>query len=450
VKRFDFSILVGFLGLFFGTFMIAVRLFPDAPPVQMAQQILREPEQIVEAPFHAVENFFIPDPVRVFGKDHVRVLIVGLDYDYDKLDQESSKQSRSDVIMAMYLDFKNHRIAELSIPRDMVATLPDGRRTKINQAQADGGIKESKEVIAGWLGIPPFDRYVILRIDTSKDLINALGGIDVHVKNSEALRGGGPNGPIDYDDTWGHLHIHLKPGLQHLDGEHAVGYARFRHDWCGDPCRIMRQQQVIHAVVDRIGHNSFNTLTHARQILEVVREDVQTDFQFREELAAVISLGHIEQSAVRTAQVPYIDSVYLPGYGDAIVPDKKKRRELVDAMLYAPEEKTAGPGPALAGTPNGIRVRIENGTNYPEIAERVAAVLRRRGFTVVAIAPSENPDVTSSLIESMPESTAALHRVYRTLASNIPGVRTWNQSDTVDDASDVTVVLGSDAAGMVP
>jgi acetolactate synthase regulatory subunit len=132
------------------------------------------------------------------------------------------------------------------------------------------------------------------------------------------------------------------------------------------------------------------------------------------------------------------------------VPDKKKRRELVDAMLYASEEKTAGPGPALAGRPNGIRVRIENGTNYPEVAERVAAVLRRQGFTVVAIAPSENPDVTSSLIESMPESTAALHRVYRTLASNIPGVRTWNQSDTVDDASDVTVVLGSDAAGMVP
>ena len=34
---------------------------------------------------------------------------------------------------------------------------------------------------------------------------------------------------MDYDDNWGHLHIHLKPGLQHLNGQQAMGFVRFRH-----------------------------------------------------------------------------------------------------------------------------------------------------------------------------------------------------------------------------
>jgi len=96
----------------------------------------------------AVEQIFVPEPATLFGKDHLSVLLIGLDYDYDRLDQETSKSSRSDIIMALNLDFKNHRINEVSIPRDMVATLPNGQKAKINQAQSDGGIKESKAVIA--------------------------------------------------------------------------------------------------------------------------------------------------------------------------------------------------------------------------------------------------------------------------------------------------------------
>jgi len=167
----------------------------------------------------AIEQIFVPDPAKLFGKDHLRVLLVGLDYDYDKLDQETSKSARSDIIMALNLDFKNHRVNELSVPRDMVAILPNGQRAKINQAQSDGGIQESKTVIADWLGIPSFDRYIVMRINTSKDVINAVGGVDVNVQNSDDLMKKGKNGPLDYDDNWGHLHVHLKPGVQHLDGE---------------------------------------------------------------------------------------------------------------------------------------------------------------------------------------------------------------------------------------
>jgi LCP family protein required for cell wall assembly len=287
-----------------------------------------------------VREIAAPDPVALFGKDRIRVLIAGLDYDYDGLDQETSKHSRTDIIMAVSLDFAHHRIEELSVPRDMVATMPDGQRAKINEAQSEGGIAESQRVVAQWLGIPGFDRYVVLRIDTTKDLIDAIGGVDVTVENSDALTHSGPNGPVDYDDSWGHLHVHLKPGLQHLGGAQAVGYARFRHDWCSDPCRIMRQQQVIRAMVDRIEHDRLNTLAHATALLGVIGKDIDTNMSTAEELASAMTFARVSTADIHTAQVPYIGTIELPGYGDSILPDEAKKKALVAAMLLSPAERT--------------------------------------------------------------------------------------------------------------
>jgi LCP family protein required for cell wall assembly len=285
------------------------------------------------SPVEALQHAFVPLPEQVFGKRSLRVLVVGLDYDYNERDIETSAHSRSDIIMAVKLDFARHRIYELSVPRDMVATLPGGATAKINQAQADGGIRESEAVVASWLGVPGFDRYVVLRIDTMKDLINALGGVTVDVQNSAALRHSGPNGPVDYDDSWGHLHVHLKPGERHLDGEQAVGYARFRHDWCSDPCRIMRQQQVIHAILAQIQGNQARTLLHFQSLLDVMHRDVDTDFKANEELSLAAAFAHLDPRQIVTAQVPYVGSVDLPGYGDSIVADEHAKHTLVNRML---------------------------------------------------------------------------------------------------------------------
>ena len=281
----------------------------------------------------SLEQILVPEPQQVFGKNALRVLVVGLDYDYSAQDQETSAHSRSDIIMALKLDFLHHRINELSVPRDMVATMPDGKVAKINEAQSEGGIRESETVVANWLGVPGFDRYVVLRIDTMKDLIDALGGVTLEVKNSNALLHAGPNGPLDYDDSWGHLHVHLKPGVQHLDGTQAVGYARFRHDWCSDPCRIRRQQQVIHALAEQIDKHQLNTLLHVQPLLDVMRKDVETNLTASEEISLAIAFAHVHPSDIVTAQVPYVRSIDVPGYGDSIVPNEEEKRKLVAAML---------------------------------------------------------------------------------------------------------------------
>ena len=135
-----------------------------------------------------ITQIFVPPPQQVFGSQNLLVLIEGLDYDYTAKDEEFSTNSRSDAIWAVNLDFANKRIYQLSIPRDMVATLPNGTQGKINEAQSDGGVTEAKSVIANWLGIPGFDRYVVLRIDATKEFIAAIGGIDVDVKSSDCFQ----------------------------------------------------------------------------------------------------------------------------------------------------------------------------------------------------------------------------------------------------------------------
>lgn len=406
-------------------------------------------------PVTAITQVFVPTPQQVFGKSNLLVLVEGLDYDYTPSDEEYSSNSRSDVIWAVNLDFANKRVDELSIPRDMIATMPNGTLAKINEAQSDGGVNEAKSVIAHWLGISGFDHYVILRIDATKQFIGAIGGVNVYVKSSDCLRykTDCTRDLLDYDDTWGHLHIHLKEGMQHLTGEQAVAYMRFRHDWCSDPCRIMRQQQVLHAVVDKLRDDRFNTLMHLADLLGVFRKYVQTDLTDSELLAIAAYYQGMPNSAIVSAQVPYTDDVNLPGYGDSLVPDTAARAHLVAMMLTAPPTALASPDPlALAAIPPAtLRVDVENGSGVTGAARRVATMLRQAGFTIGDIGDAQRSDYAATEIHEHSSVTFAGAKVREALPPSLRNAAVVPDSTpsaspeaTATSTSDVTVIVGSD------
>ena len=406
-------------------------------------------------PVTAITQIFVPMPQQVFGKPNLVVLVEGLDYDYTASDEEYSKNSRSDVIWAVNLDFTNKRIYQLSIPRDMIATLPNGAQGKINQAQSDGGVKEAKSVIAQWLGIPGFDRYVVLRIDATKQFITAIGGVNVYVKSSNCLHFNTncTGDTLDYDDTWGHLHIHLKEGMQHLNGEQAVAYMRFRHDWCSDPCRIKRQQQVLRALVDKLKGDRFNTLVHLGSLLGVFQRYVQTDFTDSELLSIADYYQGIANSAIVSNQVPYTADVDLPGYGDSLVPDTSARAHLAATMLVA--HPTPLPSPdalALAAIPaRTLRVDVENGSGITGAAGRVATMLRHAGFTIGDIGDAQRSDYAATEIHEHSSVTFAGAKVREALPPSLRNAAVVPDSTasaspeaSATPASDVTVIVGSD------
>ncbi len=410
-------------------------------------------------PVTALTQMFVPSPQQVFGKNNLLVLVEGLDYDYTAKDEEFSTNARSDAIWAVNVDFANKRVYQLSIPRDMIATLPNGSQGKINQAQSDGGVKEAKSVIGQWLGIPGFDRYVILRVDGTKEFVDAIGGVNVDVKTSNCLRfkTGCTGDELVYDDTWGHLHIHLKEGMQHLNGERAVAYMRFRHDWCSDPCRIMRQQQVFRTLVAKLKGDRVNTFLHLGDLLNVFRKYVQTDFSDSELLSIATFFQGDSALAVVTNQVPYTDDINLPGYGDALVPNTAERARLVSTMLLAPPVPIASPDTmTLAAIPPGtLRVDVENGSGVSGAARRVAGVLRHAGFTIGYVGDADRSNYDTTEIHEHSNVTFAGAKVKSALPASlrealvVPDPSPVSSPATATRSSDVTVIVGSDLARKV-
>ena len=89
------------------------------------------------------------------------------------------------------------------------------------------------------MGIP-LDYYVQVDMKSFCRVIDAIGGVSIDVEKR-----------MQYEDTWEHFVIDLKPGLQHMDGNTALQYVRYR-DEEGDIGRVARQQKFIRAVVAEV------------------------------------------------------------------------------------------------------------------------------------------------------------------------------------------------------
>ena len=326
-------------------------------------------------------SLFVPSAESKFGKSRVYLMILGIDYNYDDKDQEYSAGARSDTIMVAGLDFTTHAIKLISVPRDMAAHF-GGHEDKINGAYAAGGTKKADAVIGDWLGMPKattdtyFDRYVVLKVNAAKSVVDAIGGIDVPVTEN-----------LNYDDSWGHLHIHFKPGMTHMNGEQAISYARFRHDACSDPCRIKRQQQVMKIIVKKLKDDKLNDLAHITQLIPIVQKNVVTNLSSDEIVSLANDFSNVNLADFKAEQIPFTGDKDTSYAGNLLIPDEVGRAKLV-ADLTGTYANVPPPPVVAAATiaPAKIRVDVENGSGEPGLGGKMAAELTKKGFIVASVA----------------------------------------------------------------
>jgi LCP family protein required for cell wall assembly len=390
----------------------------------------------------------IASPQSYFHKDRIAVLLLGIDYNYDTNDIEFSNNARSDTIKALALNLPtstnpNGSVAILSVPRDTDVLMPNGREDKINAAYTGFGndsvkaAHNSEKVVAGFLGVPGFDRYITLRIDATKDLIDAIGGIDVV-----------PDETMNYDDSWGHLHIHFIGGKKyHMDGDQAVSYSRFRHDACSDPCRIKRQDQVIRLTVAKLKNDKFNDFLHISQLIGVVRNNVYTDLSEPEMLSLAWAFQHVDLGNLQTEQVPFVADKDLACCGNVLIADDAAKNALVKKFfLDAPpvDLPPADPSAVAAVDPKSIHVDVQNGTGVPGQGKKLASALAKKGFVVTKVsnADSFGYDATEIHVHSAGVPLAG-ERVRSALALKTATVRP-DAAQTAKPDSDVTVIVGRD------
>lgn len=398
------------------------------------------------SPRDVMAGYFVPPPDSLFHKDRIALLLLGIDYDYNAKDQEYSSNARTDTIMAASIEFPSladptGHVAILSVPRDTDVVLPSGREDKINAAYAVGGspladAHASEKVVAGFLGLPEFDRFVTLRVDAAKELVDAIGGIDVV-----------PDETMNYDDTWGHLHIHFIGGrTYHMNGDQAVSYSRFRHDECSDPCRIKRQQQVIRIVLAKLQNDKFHDLLHLNTLVDIIRRNVYTDLSQQDILSIALAFEHFDRKDLITSQVPYDDTKNLPCCGNVLVADDAAKEQLVRQFFVhslAPAAAPAEPAAAAAVVPSSVHVVVENGSGVAGEGARAAEALRKAGFVVDGVVNAASFRYDATEIHVHPASTLAGERVLAALALSDASL----QAEPAEPHSGaVTVIVGRDYA----
>jgi LCP family protein required for cell wall assembly len=237
-----------------------------------------------------------PTVAREFpGRDKINLTIIGRDYDYNDQDQIVRSHARSDMLMVANIDFANNAVKLLSIPRDTRVLIPGHGVKKINSAHAYDGPPLTEETVKDNFGIPS-DCYVALDFDGFEKAIDLLNGVDLNVDRK-----------MDYDDNWGHLHIHLLPGPQHLDGEKAMDYVRFRHA-DSDLVRERRQQALLAALKEKLVQPE--TLAVLPRVLDTVDQHLDSDLTTDQKIALAGYLRSVPRANIQMATLPSNEAGY--------------------------------------------------------------------------------------------------------------------------------------------
>ncbi len=137
------------------------------------------------------------------------------------------------------------------------------------------------------------DHTVVVDLRGFSQLVDAMGGIDINVKLSaygtKLPIGGKSDGQGGIIGESGYF----EPGYQHLDGYHALWYARTRAA-DDDYSRMQRQRCVIRAVLDQVNPGSM--LAKYTTIARIARNNIYTDIP-GENLGAYVELVERIQKA---------------------------------------------------------------------------------------------------------------------------------------------------------
>jgi LCP family protein required for cell wall assembly len=159
----------------------------------------------------------------------------------------------SDSILLLRTDPSHHRLYYLSIPRDLQVPIPGYTTQKVNAAFQIGGPALAIRTIRQLTGTE-INHVVVINFADFKDLIDALGGIDVNVpKPIRSNRFDCPFATQARCAQW--QGWRFPKGEQHMSGQRALIYSRIRENMLDpsetDVTRGARQQQVMDALSSR-------------------------------------------------------------------------------------------------------------------------------------------------------------------------------------------------------
>ena len=179
------------------------------------------------------------------------ILLLGTDHNNTSA---RAADRHSDSILLVHTDPGKHRIAYLSIPRDLRVEIPGYGNEKINTAMQLGGPALAVKTVSQFTGLP-INHVAVVDLASFKNLIDALGGITVNVpERILSNRFDCPYKTHARCDQW--RGWSFAKGPQHMNGQRALVYSRVRENQLNpadsDITRGGRQQAVLQAVASKL------------------------------------------------------------------------------------------------------------------------------------------------------------------------------------------------------
>ncbi|CAK28466.1 cell envelope-related transcriptional attenuator domain-containing protein [Synechococcus sp. Minos11] len=168
---------------------------------------------------------------------------------------------RTDVIASLHLTGEGAHLTQ--IPRDTFIRSSQHGEQKVNALYAFGGIKAISAGAEELIG-RPMPHYIVLNLETLRELGDALGGLEMTVAKQ-----------MRYSDRSQNLEIDLLPGHQRLRGRALEGYLRFRNDGEGDLGRMRRQRQAVDALMGQLA--TAEAMAKLPQLLRIANDNIKTN-----------------------------------------------------------------------------------------------------------------------------------------------------------------------------
>jgi LCP family protein required for cell wall assembly len=356
---------LGAVPRFAGYAIVAVLCLAVAAPLAVASRYAYVQRDLVTTVFDenggalASGDEVQPEAVDPWAeKPRVNVLLLGGDAGPDR------RGLRTDTVILASIDTSSGNAVLFSLPRNLErAPFPPGSELAVKYPQGfpdllnaiyptvvdspnllpgvpDKGIRAVKDAVGEILGLP-VDYYMMVDLEGFREVVDALGGITVNVKERLSY------GAIRASGAIGRSQGYIEPGVQQMDGETALTYARSR-DFSTDYDRMARQRCVVNAIVDKA--DPVTVFRSYPQIAATLREHLQTDIP-ADLLPAFVDLGERVKAGTQTsvAFVPPVINSARPDF--ALI-----RQTVVDALTPTPPAVPAGeesaPTPTVAPEPD--------------------------------------------------------------------------------------------------
>lgn len=396
------------------------------------------------------DQFTDPRPTKAADPtEPMNVLVMGSDTrdikgskKYGNSSNAGIEGQRSDTTLLFHISGDRTRILGMSIPRDSLVTLPmcknsqgqmmGGYTGRFNEAFDIGGPGCTMKAVEELTGIY-IDHFVVVDFNGFKDMVDAVGGVEVCLEES-----------VD-DPNSG---LKLPAGKQDISGEDALAFVRAR-ETLGDGSdlqRIQRQQDFISSMIRKV--TSTGVITNPIKLfnlLDAGTKSLTTDKQMSN-LSVIQDIAE-SMTGIRPSDVTFVTVPYVYNTdGSTVSWDQAKADRMFKAIINDqpwPEPATVPAGQtALTVPPSDISVLVVNGTPQDGFGNIVATDLQQQGYTVAGVRGAKTNSPTTSVSYGAADAEAARTLSYAAGATD----------STVTERADGVLVLkvGDDYSGIKP